>query len=258
VDVYLNLFLAECIENDCTVIDNWNDKEYKDVLTYLLIAKENPDGNMYDEDDIHDEDEDEIDDDSINDVCCCAMPEIPSPIMMAPNVKFNPQDFTPTTTVNSDIEMPAEDWVCTEEGVIANPKDDVEPPVMDLEIEKERQRAVYSIINSDDEEDIPYVEAMEVPSDEGTWRPVADVSNAFDDDKDERDYQFGEIVCLLFRVREHADELQAMESSDFAQEVANATYIAVDSLTSKLLEITEKFNEKGLRKDIMLYVNQKS
>jgi hypothetical protein len=59
-------------------------------------------------------------------------------------------------------------------------------------------------------------------------------------------------------MRDEANELQAIEEDDFAQDIANAVYISVDSLVAKLIELTEKHNEPSLRKDIMLYVKQKS
>jgi hypothetical protein len=258
VDVYLNLFFAECIENDITVMDNWNDKEYRDVLTYLLIAKENPDGNMYDEDEIHD------DSDGINDEydACCAYSEveIPGPIMMAPNV-----NLTPVDSCNCDCEVP-EEWRSEQEGIVADPKDDEEPTAIDLGIERDKKLWVRSMSGNPEAEEFPNdvieVEAEEVPSDEGTWKPVPDISDALnaldEDDREERNYTFGEGVNCLFKAREEADDLQAIENDDFAQEAALIIYRGVDGIAAQLVELTERFQQFDLRSDLILNIKHRS
>lgn len=49
VDLQFKMFLTMCAEKEETVFDNWNEGVYQDVQTYLIIAMENEDGEIYDD-----------------------------------------------------------------------------------------------------------------------------------------------------------------------------------------------------------------
>jgi hypothetical protein len=193
VDVQLNLFFGVCIENDITVVDNWDDKGYKDILTYLLIAQESPDGSVYD-------DYEEVDENScavVMDECFC--PAIPKPIMTKPE----------------DIE---------EASVVEESK-----------TEHENTGIV--------------VEEAEIPIEEG-YRPIPEISNTFDNYKEDVIYSFEDIIDNGMLMREEADKLQAIDN-DFAQEVAREVYTSVDSLMARLMELTENHKQFVLRSQLI-------
>jgi hypothetical protein len=48
VDVQVDMFLNICVENERNIIEEWDDMKYNDILDYLLVARANPDGRIYD------------------------------------------------------------------------------------------------------------------------------------------------------------------------------------------------------------------
>lgn len=245
VDVQLNLFLGLCIENDATVVDNWDEKNYRDIITYLLIAQESPDGNVFDDyEEVDDESPAIVMEEDEDEVC----PYIPKPLM------------TPIS-METEMESMPDGWLHPERMGIADPKDDKEPTFMEEviaeEMERIRERKVQDGLKDfnaamedqylTDIENIP-------PCPDDLFQPIPgkgpETSSTFDDDLEEMNYSFQEIFNKGFLMREEADVLQTIDN-DFAQEVAKEVYVSVDLLMGKLVELTEMHQQFDLRADLL-------
>jgi predicted glutamine amidotransferase len=224
IDTQLSIFFQMCIDNDTTVMDQWNEKDYHDIITYLLIAKGNEDGDIYDDYDLEDVGSITVEEDD-----CCSYTPPTANIRMKPGLHEDQDNSVP------------EGWVCTEEGILLN-KDDMEPPFIETIVKQE-------IIKSQE---------AGVPAE--TFRPVADISDALDDleqedpNQEEITHHFEEAMTMLLSAREEADQLQKFDDSDFAQHVAQSIYVNVDSTMNRLLELCETHDQKELADELLVNV----
>jgi hypothetical protein len=233
VDVQLNMMLQICIENGATIMDNWDEKNYKEVVDYLVIANDNPNGSIYDE---------EV---SGNIEVCEFIPKPKEDVVdvEARIVQMNEAASKTTQEINAahlrvvsknlGLVPPAEGDIYLKEKFGTNSQDGMdegETPVIDMMVAREQ-----AAVPTDEDPEGPFY------VDDDAERDILDDPNT------ERDYAFQDIVDRLSDCRDCADELQAYEDNDFAQGAANLIYRIVDPALRDLHELTIKHKEEELQ-----------
>jgi len=222
VDMQFKMFLQLCIDNDATVVDNWNQDEFNDIPHYLVTAKNNVDGSYIDY-----VDNEEVEDQSSS---CCYVPPKPEKKVMGVQQGWFVMDTDEAELLNA-----------------AKASDDEEPPFIDLVYEREKRKFTeyMGIQVLEDNTD-----SQEVDEEEHgfrlqeTFKPVADISNTFDDDEEEKSIAFEETVDSLLKARDEADAFQALVNDDFSQEIAYTLYRGIDPILQELQNVAEKYKEK--------------
>lgn len=231
VQVQMNMLLSICVENKVTVMDNWDDKNYKDILDYLLLAEENKDGVYFDE--------------SVEDVeqletgeSCGWVPKTDEDkprnlneiIAEINNIKEDVLTEQVKVTVNGFRRPPDSKLYIRDERIVGNYQDSVDgagdPPVIDQIVANE-MRELASIPKDGDG-------PMYEESEDHTYTEM-----------DERDFAFQDSVDYLYDVRDCADEMQGIDD-DFSQDAASIIYRTIDPLLRDLRELTIKHNEVDL------------
>lgn len=247
VEVQLNLFLSECVENRTNVIDQWNEKEYKDILDYMLIAQDNPKGDIFDDADVSDATE-------INEACeFIPKPVVDSQTSLAPieeridalnnmvqdyQKKVDEHNLSIVVNNISNPVKPSQDKLyIAEDKDGPNYQDAMDNGLTIDEIVRREEQARVPERKEDEESDF-YV-------------------NEEHTKQDEIDYAFQDIVDDLSGAITCADELQEHEDSDFAQEVANLIYRAIDPALRDLRELSAKHGEVDMERYVIDVIKKK-
>jgi hypothetical protein len=227
VDIQLNMFLQLCADTNTNIIENWDEKHYKDVLEYLIIAEDNPDGEIFE--DFRTKIDGEEDEDG--------MPSEDGEVEVC---EFVPKPVT-VERVEAVMREIAEERKRDDMRVVVN---NVSQDAMDTKL--------YSRYEDQSEDEEPPVidqivarEQAQIPEDSSS------PASSFQYTKDEqRDFAVGDIIDSMIEIRDCANELVDFQDDDFAQEVASVIYKSVDPLFRDLRTITEKFNEVDLTRHI--------
>jgi hypothetical protein len=212
VDAQVNMFLSMCVEKAESVYDCWDDNEYEDILEYLIIARDNPHGRIYD---------DETPSDNAGEAC----PFVPKPDVLPPMQ----QAGWPSIDIDENIknvfsEVSDENFIIDQtiqQEQAKVPSDLPEGAILTEEDPKAKKE--------DDDEELEVEETTSLQ---------------------ERNYSFEDIVDDLLNTRECADELQAHQDDEFAQQVAFAVYTTIDPLLAKLQDLTETHKQYELGKEL--------
>ena len=196
VDVQLNMLFAMAVQARCSLIDLWDEKNYKDVYHYMLVARENPDGAFLD---------------PIDESIARLGKEI-------------------VTEVCNIVPKTLEDEINNKGEIIADPKDDVESPFIDVYIEEEAAG-------------VPREKILSTITDQAIIKETLDSI----EEEEEVDYAVEDIIDYSQTVRDAADELQGHENNDFCQEVANIVYKSIDPMLIALSELALKHNQFHIR-----------
>lgn len=229
VDVQLNMMLQMCVENGVSVHDNWDDKNYKDILDYLLIADENPEG-IYVEEAMIDDNEAPVE-------ACEFVPKPPANVIeMVAQITESINDGHMEVVVNN-LRKPTEDKLYMKE-FPSNFGDGIDGAGDPLPIDQIVAREMARVPKREDDPEGPlYTEAYTK--------------------EDERDFAFQDIVDNMVASRECADELGNHQDSDFAQETASIVYKVIDPLLRDLRDLALKHGEVDLDRYVKEVLSKK-
>jgi len=214
VDVQLNIFLSVCVEMGTNIIENWDDKNYSDILEYLVIAEDNPDGGLYET--VTSPVKDNIEEAEKNEVC-----------------EYVPK---PNTAPEFSAKETLEELNAHVEGIEVKLKE-MHMQVVAKNLNSIITRGENKLYAKDETATVPTVVEKEFTT--STYSK-----------EDERDFAFQDAVDYLNVVRSNADELQAHEDDDLAQHAASILYKAVDPAFEELKDLATKYSEPDLLRHI--------
>ncbi len=242
VDVQLNMLLNICVENGSSVVDNWDNKGYKDILDYMLFAQDNPDCAYFDDGGGDEDDESPVE------VC----EFVPKPQQSSDEkiIEFMRMVDDATESVNEE-HMKVVVRNLNNEAIL------LPPPENKLYIKDDGPAYEEGEILVDTAGDIPVIDQIIANEQAGLPKSTEteDEEVALYEDftrKEEKEYSFKDTIDSLDTMRECADELQAHEDDEFAQQAAYRIYNIVDPALHDLHELTTEYGEKDLEK----YINQ--
>lgn len=218
ISVQFELFINQIVDQKQTLIEAWNDKQYNDIVYYLMLAKRQQDGEIF-------YDVEEVEDEVFNHAGMDAKVEDTCEFVPKPE-----EDVQAPTLFEDAIINENDNQMIEEKDITLLTK------VVRMEESLDKENFIDTAI-AGEQAQVPFTDMEIVPEEDEQEGPVGI--------DEEISFGFQDAIDDCRSLRELADE--AVErSDDFSQDIAYALYRESDQLLDKLRNIAANHKMKEL------------